>query len=143
MQTQTAIKRATPVPRKMTLAGGYKLDTIGMPAKPSGRTGVDGDLLKPEMADAEYEAQRLMFELAHSHATVGEELHGQRYVVAEERIKAMMMRLDDLRRYVQTLAKQNLKPHVCPRCQAEPTDDPSGDRMCPPCITSAFSKVPR
>jgi hypothetical protein len=123
------------------MAGGFDVDLSDLPAKPSGRTGTGGELLKPELADAGDEAHRLYFELQHALATIGEELHGERFVVAEERTKAMMMRLDDLRKYVQVLAKQHLKPHVCPRCQVEITADPTGDQMCPACICMAYGKT--
>jgi hypothetical protein len=129
------------VARKPTLVGGFELDMSKLPAKPSGRTGSDGDLLKPEMADAGYESHRLYFELQHMLTTIGEDLHGDRNVVADERIKAMMQRLGDLRKYVQVLAQQNLVPFQCPRCQAEKTDDAHGDRMCAPCVGLAYGKA--
>ncbi len=128
------------VPRKLTTVGGFEVPTAGLPAKPSGRTGIDGELLKPELADAGYEAHRLYFELQHSLATIGEDLHGERFVVTEERVKAMMMRLDDLRKYVQTLAKQHLVPFQCPRCQVEKTEDARGDAMCPCCVEMAYGR---
>jgi hypothetical protein len=132
---------AAPVSRKQTLAGGYALDTSGFPPLPSGRTGTNGDLLKPEMSDAKYEAYRLYFDLGHMLVTLGEELHGERHVVADERIKALMLRLDDLRRYNQVLVKQTAIPRVCSRCQSEPTDDPSGDRMCGGCASVSYGRA--
>lgn len=137
------LAEAKQVKRALTMAGGFEVALAALPAKPSGRTGTDGDLLMPEISDASLEAYRLLFELQHTLVSVGEELHGERFVVTEERLKAMMMRVDDLRKYVSTLAKQNLVPFVCPRCQAEKTEDPRGDAMCPLCITMAFRRVPR
>lgn len=134
---------ALAVPRKMTMAGGFEISLEGLPAKPSGRTGAGGDLLKPEMADANFEAHRLLFELQHTLATIGEELHGERHVLAGELLKGMLMRVDDMRKYVQTLADQNLIPRACPRCRTEPTDDPSGATMCPLCVEMAFRQVRR
>jgi hypothetical protein len=132
---------ATPVPRKQTMAGGFEIDLSDLPGKPSGRTGVSGELLKPEMADARREAFRLYFELQHAIATIGEELHGDRFVVADERLKFMLGRVADCRRYVEALAKQNLKPYVCPRCQTAGTDDQHGDRLCASCIPMAYGKT--
>jgi len=137
------LAEAKQVKRAMTLAGGFEVALAGLPAQPSGRTGTDGELLMPEISDANYEAHRLLFELQHTLAHVAEELHGDRHVVAEERLKGMMMRVDDLRKYVSTLAKQNVIPFTCPRCKAEPTDDAAGDRMCGLCVTMAFRRSPR
>jgi hypothetical protein len=137
------LAEAKQVKRAMTLAGGFEVALGALPAKPSGRTGVGGELLMPEISDASLEAHRLLFELQRTLVSVAEELHGERHVVAEERLKTMMMRVDDLRKYVSTLAKQNLVPFVCPRCQSEKTDDAAGDRMCPLCVTVAFRRVPR
>ena len=130
-----------PVSRTRTLAGGYKMELSKLPAHPSGRTGTDGDLLMPELADAELEARRLYFEIGHAHVVLGEELLGERFVVSEERIKALMMRLDDLRRYVMVLAKQRVTPNVCPRCQSEPTSDPTGDTMCGGCVSATYGRT--
>lgn len=137
------LAEAKQVKRALTMAGGFEVALAALPAKPSGRTGADGDLLMPEISDASLEAHRLLFELQHTLVSVGEELHGERYVVTEERLKAMMMRVDDLWKYVSTLAKQNLVPFVCPRCKAESTEDPAGDQMCPLCVTMAFRRPPR
>lgn len=131
------------VPRKMTTAGGFEVQLDGLPEKPSGRTGSGGELLKPEMADAEDESRRLYFELQHDLATIGEELFNGRNVVADERAKALMLRLDDFRRYVQVLAKQNLVPFTCSRCQAEKTHDATGDSMCPLCVEMAYGRARR
>lgn len=137
------LAEAKQVKRALTLAGGFEVALGALPAKPSGRTGTGGELLMPEISDASYEAHRLVFELQHALAYVAEELHGDRHVVAEERLNGMMMRVDDLRKYVSTLAKQNLVPFVCPRCKTESTEDAAGDRMCPLCITMAFRRAPR
>lgn len=142
-KTLSGIRAVSPVPRKFTMAGGFEVPTAGLPAKPSGRTGVDGELLKPELADAEEEARRLFFELQHGMATLGEELFSGRHVVADERSKALMLRLDDLRRYVQVLAKQSLVPFKCSRCQAKETHDAKGDAMCPLCVEMAYGQARR
>ncbi len=123
------------------MAGGFEVPTSGLPAKPSGRTGVDGELLKPEMADAKEEAKRLFFELQHGLATMGEEFFGDRPVVTDERARALMLRLGDFRKYVQVVAQQQLVPFKCPRCQLEKTDDARGDAMCPLCITMAYGRT--
>jgi hypothetical protein len=76
--------------------------------------------------------------------TIGEELHGERPVLVDEHLKALMMRADDMRKYVVVLAKETFLPRVCSRCRAEPTDDPKGDSMCPLCVEMAFRRqVPR
>ena len=133
-------KYAVAVPRTMTSVGGFEVPLSGLPARPSGRTGVDGELLKPEMADAEDESKRLYFELQHGLVTMGEELFNGRHVVAEERAKALMMRLNDFRNYVQVMAKQHLVPFECPRCQTAKTHDPKGAGMCPACLEAAYSR---
>lgn len=134
---------AREVNRVIKLQGGQELALAALPAKPDGRTGTGGELLMPEIADADFESKRLYFELLRELATIGEELHGDRHVVAVERLKALLMRVDDLRKYVDVLAKQTMTPFVCPRCKAEPTDDAEGDRMCSLCVTMAFRRSPR
>lgn len=140
MRSATAL--ATPVQRKKTLVGGYALDMDSMPPRPSGRTGVSGELLKPEIADAKLEAHRLYFELQHALASIGEDLFGGRPVVADERIRAAMMRMDDMRKYVQVVAKVQLVPYQCSRCHVQRTDDKTGDRMCDACIPAAYGRSP-
>jgi hypothetical protein len=142
-KTLSGLQALSPVPRKLTMAGGFQVPTAGLPAKPSGRTGVDGELLKPELADAKEEARRLFFELQHGMATMGEELFGDRPVVTDEQARELMLRLGDFRKYVQVVAQQQLVPFQCPRCQAAKTDDPRGDAMCSLCITMAYRRVPR
>lgn len=129
------------VPRKPTMVGGFALDMGAFPEKPSGRTGSAGELLKPEMADAEYEAHRLHVELQRALIDIGEELHSERHVVADERIKAAMMRLDDMRKYVSVLVRQHLVPFTCSRCKTAKTHDAKGDGMCDACIQMAYGRT--
>jgi hypothetical protein len=139
-KTLSGLRAVTPVPRKLTMAGGFEVPTAGLPAKPTGRTGAGGELLKPELADAEDESRRLYFELQHMVAMAGEELFSDRHVVADERLLALIMRADDLRKYVQVLAKKNLVAFKCSRCRTAPTDDPKGDCMCPLCVEMAYGR---
>lgn len=142
-KTLSGLRSVTPVERKLTMAGGFEVPTSGLPAKPTGRTGTGGELLKPEMADAEDESKRLYFEIQHAFASIGEELFNGRPVVASERALALMLRLGDFRRYVDVLAQQNLVPFTCPRCTVEKTHDAKGDTMCPLCVEMAYGRARR
>jgi hypothetical protein len=128
------------VARKLTMAGGFDVPLDGLPDRCSGRTGISGEVLKPEMADAAEEATRLVHELQHALTSIAEDLHAGRHVIADERFKAVLLRVGDARVYVQHLAQQHLVPNQCPRCQAERTDDVNGDRMCACCVVASYGK---
>ncbi|HKY40712.1 MAG TPA: hypothetical protein VJN18_32480 [Polyangiaceae bacterium] len=123
------------------MAGGFDVSLAGLPEKPSGRTGVDGPVVAPEMSDAAGEAKRLVFEMLHSLTTIAEELEGDRHYVVDERLKALLRRVADARVYVQHLARITRVPHCCPRCKSEMTHDPQGDAMCEICISATYGKV--
>lgn len=142
-KTLSGLRSVTPVERKLTMAGGFEVPTAGLPNKPSGRTGAGGELLKPELADAEDESRRLYFELQHDLATIGEELFGGRPVVASERALALMLRVADFRKYADVLAKKSLVPFTCSRCQTAKTHDAGGDAMCPLCVEMAYGRSRR
>jgi hypothetical protein len=122
------------------MAGGFEVDLSKLPAKPDGRTGVGGELVAPEMADADFEAHRLLFELQRELVSLSEDLHGKRHIMVDERARALMLRLADLRRYTQVLAEQQQKAFVCPRCQREETHDESGKSMCSLCVSVTYGR---
>lgn len=133
---------ARKVPRKRTFAGGFVVDLGKFPEKPSGRSGEA--LVAPEVADANFEAHQILFALQRAFVTVGEELHCKRACVADELLRGALLRVADLRKYVQVLVQADAEPHVCVRCKTEPTDDPKGARMCAGCVVVAYGgAVPR
>ncbi len=140
-QAQKSEGSARPVSRTMTSVGGFAVDLTNLPAKPSGRTGADGEVLAPELSDAEAEAMRLVFEMQHSLVSISEELAAGRHHVVNERLLALMQRAADTRSYVEHLARVSAVPHCCPRCKVSITHDPQGQAMCDLCVEMTYGRA--
>lgn len=133
------ISTARPVPRKMTMAGGFQVNTAGMPEKQSGSTSAGG-VVPSQAEDAAAEAKGEALALISRLAEIVADIDAGRFIQADESARSGLRRLDNIRGYVQHLARAQRTPFKCPRCQTNETSDSEGQCFCPGCVMATFGR---
>jgi ribosomal protein L32 len=119
------------------MAGGFEVDMSAFPPKPSGRTGINGALVAPELADARLEAKRMALRAVRELTDALECLDESKDPDADSRLKAALFSVADARRYVETLRQ----PHagaMCPSCGVAKT----GGSVCEHCRLNGYGRKP-
>jgi len=129
------VNAARPVPRKLTMAGGFEIDVSAFPPKPSGRTGIDGALVAPELADARLEATRMALRAARDLNDAALALAECRDSDVDARLKAALLAVADARAYVTCLQTPRAGV-MCPCCGMTNTGGP----LCEHCLLNGYGR---
>jgi hypothetical protein len=139
MQQAQATKNASPVPRSMTLAGGFKVKTEGMPALQSGQSG--SRVIADKAEDPKSEAKTEVLALIARLAELAQDIDDGRFIQADDSLRAARRQVDNIAGYVQHLAREQAVPFTCPRCLAAKTHDASGKCFCDACVNASYGRV--